>query len=153
MSLKYQKRGFYRLGDWDVAAHRIKLYGMSEADSARIDDATVDSAREFTSAALPEAAAREGDSSGLGFAMIHRGEMGTWLLVHWWAHEDIGCQIMALAAPGTSAFKSVADRPLHACVWEQVVIGHERDAWVEHMMRTRPDEDAYLADRLRDGRY
>jgi hypothetical protein len=44
------------------------------------------------------------------------------------------------------------DRPWVGCIWELPPFGHERSAWVRHMLDTEhPDLDAYLVDTLPDG--
>ena len=43
--------------------------------------------------------------------------------------------------------------PALACVWELAVTGHERNAWIRHMLTARPDAAAYLDDVLPAGRY
>lgn len=68
----------------------------------------------------------------------------------WWAHTDICCQRLAHAPEGSLQFGQV-ERPLHACVWESVVLGFERDAWVATMLTQHPDPEAYLQARLPDG--
>ena len=99
---------------------------------------------------MEAAAEAEGGSSGLGFVVMHAGEMGTWLLMDWWAHGDILCQRLSLA-PAGGAYEPMDDRPLTACVWELPILMHERDAYVRHMLTARPDADAYLADMRQGG--
>ena len=60
---------------------------------------------------------------------------------------------LALATTGTTLFESMEQRPLLACVWEQLVMQHERDAWVRHMMKDDQDPSGYLHDRVADGLY
>jgi hypothetical protein len=44
------------------------------------------------------------------------------------------------------------DRPWMGCVWELAPFGHERSAWVRHVLRPDPpDLAAYLADVLPEG--
>ena len=48
-------------------------------------------------------------------------------------------------------FKAL-DRPWMGCVWELAPFGHERTAWVRHVLRPDvPDLQGYLADMLADG--
>lgn len=153
MSASYQTRVFRNLSDWSIADHRLKPYAITVAEAPAVQAPLVDAAVEHTRRVLPPAAAAEGGSERLGYGILHTGTLGTWLLIHWWAHGDICCGRLALAAPGNIEFRSMDDRPLLACVWEQVVMHHERGAWVRHMMAPRPDADAYFGDRLADGRY
>lgn len=147
----YHKRNFYSLADWTIGDHRLKAYGISAPDDGRIDAPLLDAARLYTERTLGSAAQIEGESGRLGYVVIHRGSVGVWLLIHWWAHGDICCGRLALAATGTTLFETMEQRPLLACVWEQLVMQHERDAWVRHMMKDDQDSSGYLHDRLADG--
>lgn len=110
-------------------------------------------AEQFIEGIYARTAEEEGEAEGAGFCILHAGEAGIWLLVDWWAHKDILCQRLAFADYTSGQFASVDHRPLHACVWEQIIHAHERNAWVKHMMTPSPDLEAYLADQLGDGLY
>ena len=151
VSAPYCKREFRRLDRWELAGHRLKVYGISVPGRADRLAELLGAARGYAERSLPLAAKDAGSSSGLGYAILHVGDPGTWLLVHWWAHQNIVCQRLALASHDAADFQSMDDRPFHACVWEQVVIQRERDSWVRHMMSKEPDTDRYLEDWLPDG--
>lgn len=90
--------------------------------------------------------------NALGHAIIHRGEEADWLLLHWWQAGGILAGITARSDPGRGRFTH-APPTLIACVWEHLVMTHERNAWVTHIMRQTPNIDAYLNDRLSPGEY
>ncbi len=149
----YEQREFKSLKDWAIGRQRLKVYGISIVGESRINDELIASARSYADNVLPGAAEAEGEIAGPGYCILHPGDMGIWLLIHWWAHRDICCQRMALAPKGTTSFAGQDDRPLHACVWEQVVISHERDAWIRFGTAPVPDHEGYFGYRLADGRY
>ena len=153
MNARYRARYVSNLERWSIGALELKAYLIRADAETEYPRGLLESARDFAERVVPTAARREGESEELGYAIVHVGTIGTWLLMHWWAHEDICCQRLALAAPGTTAFESVDDRPLMACVWEQVVMQHERDAWVATAMGEAGDRAAYLEERLADGYY
>jgi len=72
--------------------------------------------------------------------------------VHWWSGGGILHGITFEANLDSTDF-SRAEPTVIACVWEQVVITHERKAWVRHMMCAKADTGAYLRDVLSDGAY
>ncbi|MEM9385586.1 MAG: hypothetical protein AAGA68_11040 [Pseudomonadota bacterium] len=90
---------------------------------------------------------------GLGYLIVHIGAQRVWLLLHWWHGEDIVLAHLASAPLGSGQFRSERGQPFHACVWEHVVIHHEREVWVRHMLTTQPDPTGYLEDQLADGDY
>ena len=147
----YQPRRYQRLGLWTAGPLLLKAYGITWRDQPGPPVELQQAAREHVSQALPPHADAEGHH-GLGFAVLHEGQQGTWLLMDWWAHNDICCQRLAHSAEGSLRFAPV-DRPLHACVWEAVVLGFERDAWVATTLTTHPDPQAYLDLQLPDGAY
>ncbi|ETX15739.1 hypothetical protein OCH239_11180 [Roseivivax halodurans JCM 10272] len=138
----YAPRPLRTLASWQVGALAVKVYHIGAA--APSEDLLQAARNE--AARMDQAAMTEADAHGLGFVVIHEGEAGTWLLMDWWAHGDILCQRLSLARG--AEFEAMDDRPLAACVWELAVIGHERDAWLRHMMTGGPDPEGYLSDRL-----
>ena len=140
----YEPRATRALPGWTVGGLRLKLYHIGTAPP--VDDLLAGARSE--AARIEAEAAREGGAHGLGFAIIHEGEDGTWLLLDWWAHGGILCQRLSLSCG--AGFAPVEPRPLMACVWELPILSHERDAWVTHMMRDPASPDGYLSD-LRPG--
>ncbi|MEM9234805.1 MAG: hypothetical protein AAGA69_11295 [Pseudomonadota bacterium] len=149
----YVPRHFTSRGLWEVGDMRLKLTLIAEASIDQHFDETIETARIFTEQILPGARAKEGEDHHAGFVILHQGNVGTWLLVHWWAHADIQLAFLAMRPPGGDQFYLQGERHFHACVWEQVVISHERDAWVEQVMKTGGDIEAYLEASLKDGWY
>lgn len=148
--LPYAKRHFRFAAVLERDAFRIKLYTI-RLDPEPVAKQIVDAAAAYTLERLPRAADEESDHHDLGFAILHEGEQAVWLLLHWWAHGDICCQRMALAAHGVEFVET--DRPFHACVWEGAVITHEHRAWIDTMLTEEPDPERYVASVLPDGAY
>ena len=149
----YAARFFGRLPAWSVEDLQLKVYSITKDDRLVSRD-IITAARSYVKDDLPPAVGAEGESEGVGYIILHEGEIGVWLLAHWWAHRDICCQRMALFRPNDDVgFTSVDDRPLLGCVWEQVVTAYERNAWVRHGLNRPARPSAYLADYLPDGRY
>jgi hypothetical protein len=151
----YAPRRMGSIGQWQIAGFAIKAHaiqrdpafspGLLAADVAQ-------AAKQQTEAALDAARGEDGNYS-LGFCIVHAGAEANWLLVHWWKGGGILCQKL-FRAPLTAPceFAPVASS-LMACVWELVVINHERDAWVRHMLQPRPAPDGYLADEMPAGAF
>lgn len=91
-------------------------------------------------------------AEAIGFVILHRGEEANWLLVHWWADGGILHGLTFRAHSDSMVFEP-APTGLMACVWEQVVIGHERQAWIDNVMQATARIGGYLGDMLRDGQY
>ena len=133
----------------------IKIYGIrhqEEFTGPILTEAVAASVHAAIRSVLDEHA-RHDRSYGLGFCIVHIGEEAVWLLVDWWISGGIVQQKM-LSAPleRPDAFMPVIE-PALACVWELVVMAHERNAWVKHMLTAQPDAGGYLRDVLHAGKY
>jgi prepilin-type processing-associated H-X9-DG protein len=87
----------------------------------------------------------------VGFVGAHDGRTANFVFVDWWAGEDELHHHTWLSSneePGR--LRPTGPDDLAACAWDLAVIGHERTAWVRHVLARAqgPDLDAYLADRL-----
>ncbi len=151
----YRPRPFGYLGLWQDGDWAFKAYGIhhrqSEAGEPLIDPAVSKAAQRMVHGLLPQAA--EGDHYGMGYVVLHQGTAGNWLLMQWWAHTDIRCQILARSEPASPERFEVVTRPLMACVWELVVIDFERRAWVETALTGSANRGAYLDRIMPDGLY
>ena len=148
----YAARRFVAGDPWQIGKTRLKAYAITRG-SAPLSAQFWDGARNYCEA-CGEIINAGNDNSCLGYTMVHHGEQAIWLLAHWWAHGDIAMRLLASAPTnGPAVFRSRDDDRFHACVWEHVIINHERDAWVTHVMRPEPDVQAYLSDTLADGWY
>ena len=86
-----------------------------------------------------------------GFAILHEGEEGLWLLLHQWVEGGICTHhLWRSDLTGTAQFTPAAPR-LMACVWELGIIDFERRAWMETAMAGLPVAD-YLTRTLPRGK-
>ena len=136
MDLTTYKPRTFRFHDvWDVNGLRLKFYSITTSSQQIPSDVALDAAKQYANVNMPILREEEGPDHGLGYAMLHFGEMSNWLLIHWWAHQDIALRLLASSEdPHEPHFISRDHRRFHACVWEHVIINHERDAWVRHAM-------------------
>lgn len=146
----YQKRYYRFCGVETFGAIAVKAYkiGTDKALDESLDDSLIAALKDLAD----EVAGTEAQH-GLAYAIIHEGTAGTWLLFHWWAYGEINCQIVLRRLTQGGEFIRKQDPYLSACVWESVVIEHERVAWVSNMLRNQPCRRDYLADVLADGQY
>ncbi len=149
----YQARHFAFNTWWDIAGIRFKVYTIHGQQQAGVDQALLDQAHDYVTTQLPTALATENPHHGCGYIVVHQGEVADWLLIHWWSDQDICLHMLAYQEPSHPGFTSAADRRFHACVWEQVVINHEKDAWVRLLQTADHPLKSYHQDVLPDGSY
>ncbi len=149
----YSKRWFTNLGMQQTGGITLKVYWIKSDPDLSEMSATLRSAVDSQIEELVKEVHDLGSHHSQAYAIIHSGTAGTWLLFHWWAFGEINCHILMRAEPGSYDFYRVGDLRLNACVWESVIIEHERKAWVKNMLTDKPDPAAYQADTLPNGEY
>ncbi len=149
----YQPRSFEFVEVKSFGSIDLKVYTITLSPKDSIHTELLSNAYEYIGSVLPKVRQEEGPDHGLGYVILHAGEMSNWLLIHWWAHGDIALRLLASADDETTAFVSQDHKRFHACVWEHVVIDHERLAWVRNAMIPTGNASQYTSDRLVDGRY
>ena len=130
------------IGDW-----RFKIYGMSPGPES-LDVRLIEEARELIGRTVPTRALTD-SRLGVGFATVHAGEAGNYVLVDWWERDLL--QHHLFGAPKEQRQLEYGWPPgVSCCIWEMAVAWFERNAWYRHVLsrEDRPDLDAYLADRL-----
>ncbi|MEM7634870.1 MAG: hypothetical protein AAF299_09945 [Pseudomonadota bacterium] len=139
----YRPRAVSGLDVWHIGDLRLKVYGIT-ADGQELTDDLVSKAQAFAQRELPALVAAEGEDNGLGFVIIHPGELGVSVLLHWWIQGSVLCQHIERTLWGDDKPMDTASRPVIACVWELGLIDAEQRIWRDVMMVPQPDADAYL---------
>lgn len=139
----------------DVAGRQVKRYHVSI--EPEIEDGVQQAAYDFLPRLLP---APDDETPPASFMILHRGLGGAaYLNAFSWVW---GNALEFHAAVAGQPFLGCADeepenfteltRPWIGCVWELAPFGHERSAWVRHVLQPgEPDLAGYLADVLPDG--
>lgn len=71
----YQPRAVSSLGAWQMSHLRLKVYGIT-AEGQTLSNDIVGKARAFARRELRTLVTTEGEDDGLGFVIIHPGELG-----------------------------------------------------------------------------
>lgn len=139
----YRPRAVSDLGLWEIDPLQLKAYGLV-AGSRQITEAMIDEARAFVSTEVPPLVTAEGEDNGLGFVILHPGDLGVSVLAHWWIQGSVLCQHIRRRLWDAAVPMNTAARPVIACVWELALINAEQEAWRKTMMTEPPDPSAYL---------
>ena len=143
----YRPRRTQTHGVVESAGWSIKITSIT-SDGGPPEDREIEAAVGVAQDILP-APALTPTRSGIGFIIVHRGDEALWVIVCWW-ELDILYHRMWRADLGTTDLRRVPPEGPTACVWELLVIDHERRAWVEFVLRhpAAPDFAGYLASEL-----
>ncbi|KJF70117.1 hypothetical protein [Agrobacterium arsenijevicii] len=142
----YSPRSVEYLGLWDVGHIKLKIYGVVAAGK-ELTSSMIDDAKAFVVQDLPPLVSAEGDDNGLGFVIIHPGDLGISVLAHWWIQGSVLCQHIRRTLWGADRPMNTATRPVIACVWELGLINAEQQLWRDTMMTGQPDAGSYLNSR------
>jgi len=82
---------------------------------------------------------------GLGFMITHHGKDSNFVLLDWWCNEnELQHQVYYSTKKSPEKLKK-QDRSFPiACVWDLIIINHERNAWVKDIMTKQSDKSNYL---------
>lgn len=146
---EYSKRPMRFLDLWAFDDWTLKAYGITYGNRP-LSQNLVDAAYLVTRDRL-SASAHETMHYGVGFVGIHQGKTGNFVFVDWWADEnELHHHVYVSTSTQPAALEYKTPFGLAACVWDLFLIGHERDAWVKHvlMQSKMPDLQGYLNARL-----
>jgi hypothetical protein len=133
----------HQTGDW-----KLKVYAITTAGGELSAD-VLDAALRFVSRELqPEHLEEDplatdlGTDEKFGFLVLHVGAEAVWLLLDLWIGDILHHHLYRAPLEEPAGFSVPWQKHSAACVWELEVIHHERNAWVEHVLKA-PDQPAY----------
>ena len=141
----YIKRPVKFLKQVNAGNWRIKVYGISEA-SKSLPEELVNEAVNTVLPHLPKQAMTE-DRYGVGFLIIHQGNLRNWFLLDWWEYEDILFhRLFSSPLKSPNSITPEKDNSVAACVHELRVITFESEAWIKTVLSHdyEPGFDEYL---------
>jgi hypothetical protein len=156
--MSFQQRFVSAPGTLEVGGRVLKRYHVN-IDDQPIEPAIVRAAEAYLPRMVPAMTAADDATPRAGFCILHRGRAAAYLLAYSWVWDNVlECHTASAGEP----FLGCPDRdptnfvplvkPWIGCVWELVVLEHERAAWVRHMFEAEvPALDTYLADTMPPG--
>ncbi len=116
-----------------VEGWRLKLYGISYG-LQRPRQELVDAALAAAARRLPQPPLSK-SRYGVGFLGIHDGRGGNFVFVDWWEQEnELHHHVFFSSAEEPGQLRTAVEADPIACAWDLVVIAHEREAWVRHVL-------------------
>src|SRR6266536_868815 len=144
-------------GDIEVTGRHVKRYHVNTIDD-EIPGAIQEAAYAFLPRLLPEP---DGETPPAGWVVLHKGAgTAAYLCSYSWVWGNVvesrtaAAGVPSLGCPDRNPenFRELT-RPWIGCVWELPPLGHERSAWVRHVLApAEPDLGGYLADTLPEGK-
>lgn len=123
---------------------RLKLYQITHGDLT-LTPADHLALWPLVAGALPSPALADG-RPGLGFLVHHRGRTMDYAVLCWWARDNELPLRLWIHDRAPGATWRVARGDESFCAYDLAVLWHERNAFVDTMLRpAAPDAEAYLA--------
>lgn len=145
----YEPRTIRCVEVWSVDGWRVKVHGIAYRrpgpDAAlwpRAKEVVRDLLREFGPTT---------NHYGLAFMGLHQGRGSNFVFGSWWADENELHHHVRVSYPADPLnFRALPNFNPIVCAWDLYVLAHERQAWLETMLRPAagPDPEAYLARQL-----
>jgi hypothetical protein len=135
----------YTYGDW-----HIKIYSIS-AIKEYAHPALMQAAKQQLPVWLKQEQNYAFENYKIATLIVHEGLDGAYAIINWWMGENMLQQHVYTSKPGDGYdFSLASDKGLFVCVWEMAVLCHERDAWLEHVLKKpfNPRFDLYLQQQL-----
>lgn len=135
---------------------RVKRYHLT-ADGGKIADGIQDAAYEFLPRLLPRP---DDETPPAGWAVLFKPPgAAAYLVAYSWTWVNVvECRPAAAGVPELGCQDqnpehfTLVDRRWIGCVWELAPLGHERSAWIRHVLAPQtPDLPGYLTDTLPEG--
>lgn len=152
LGMPFREKYLRTPGVIDVAGRHVKRYHVTSTDS-EIPGEIQRAALDFLPTLLPEP---DRETPPASFAILHTSPGASYLCAYSWVWDNVieartaaaGVPFLGCEDEDPASFRRV-DRPWVGCVWELGPFGHERSAWVRHVLApARPDLAGYLADTL-----
>lgn len=135
--------GVHPIGDW-----QFKIYRMAYKESEPVDgllDATLSNLPKWLD---DNTKLNDFDHYKVGTVIIHEAKDSILTVVSWWVYENV-IQNHVYCAPFDNPIEAVdySNKGIRFCVWELNILWHERNLWVEHVLKNAdsPDWEKYLA--------
>ena len=139
--IPYEPRPLRYLGLRETRGYRLKTYAIVYGTGVMRADAFEPGLR-LAEASLPEPAVGDG-RPGVGFAILHQGRTGDYVILGWWDRENELPLRIVLTDGGEWRHAAGGES---MCVWDLRVIWWEREAYVATMLsEDGRGVEAYLA--------
>ena len=143
----FRNRRIRFLGLRDVRGHKLKIYSIVFG-GGDIDLPRFDRGLEIASEDIPPVDASSG-RLGLGFAILHQGQAGDYVVLSWWDREN---ELPTRVYVSDGGDWRPANDSESFCVWDLELFAFERNAYLRSILcRKGANVTRYLEDTFERG--
>ncbi|MEQ8238251.1 MAG: hypothetical protein RIA69_03520 [Cyclobacteriaceae bacterium] len=139
-------RGVQKVDDWYVKVYTISIHKKFKSDI------TLDAVLKNSAAFINIPKNSKLPTYEQAFVIIHEAREGVWILFSWWTGGEMLETVVHFSSYLDPALIEPSPHPNSlVCTWELEVFIHERNAWIEHILKKaqKPDFKSYLNDVIR----
>ncbi len=144
----YETRNIQFHGIVETEGWKTKTYKLTKKGSFESVDSLAASLTNLNSW-LRQSDNYEFDIYNIACLIVHECDEGVFSILNWWTGENMLQNFVYYSANSNpSQFELMSEGGLTCCVWEMAIIWHERNAWIEHVLKKAdcPQFDKYLDD-------
>lgn len=143
-TLEHTPRQIEPAGSLVCRGWRLKLYGI-RGRARRVPAQLFDAASRLAASNLPSPALTL-DRYGLGFAICHDAHDFDTVTLDWWERGNELRHLVFRSQGNVDRFSNITHLGEAACIWELAIIGFEREAWIDAVLKDgRKDFSEYLS--------
>lgn len=144
----YQERPIRFMEIYEHKDWHIKIYSITNKGEF-VDGKYIDIAKAHLDNWLAQSKIYELKTYQIATLIIHEGKEGCFAILNWWIDENM-LQNYVYLIDKNENIQLYSDNGICTCVWEMAVWWHERNAWVNHVLKKhqQPDFESYLNDQL-----
>jgi hypothetical protein len=147
----YQTRSIKFVEVYNIDGWKVKIYSIARSND-RISEKNLVETKNQISHWLIYSSIHQLPTYNIATLIIHEGREGCFAIINWWFDENMLQNYVYLKRNGEKAYAMISQEGIVSCVWEMAIWWHERNAWVNHILKkhNNPDFDAYLNDQIQD---
>ena len=140
----YKNRKIEFLGAQTVTGWSVKVYTITLYESFQSSNALTSVLKNLNSDFISQAVQSELTIHRHAFVVVHEAREGVWVLFSWWTGGEMLQTIVRFIAYDQPTVIKPSPYPGSLiCTWELEVYIHERQAWIEHVLK-RPQEPDFM---------
>lgn len=137
----YRDRAIESSGIWEHEEWKFKVYRITHPSNEPATSEIMETAKSIALGIVTKNAPSF-DHHHCGYIIVHKGMDSNLVAINFWAEANMIVRfvfVSSLDDPGN--FKDVTSLGYSACVWDELVIDFERNAWVNYILKRPEDPD------------
>lgn len=144
---QFKKRAVSYLGLHEFNDWKFKIYSLKYDETRIIPDIEKIIKSKLPNWVKEKTQINSFPNYKIGTVIIHEAKDCVLTIVNWWVYENvIQNHVYFSELDSPNDIEDYSNKGVQFCVWEMNIIWHERNLWVEHILKKseKPDWKSYL---------